>query len=127
MIRRASRRRAPLYRARDGMIGGVCKGVARYLDVSVFWTRVIVFVLVLMTGFWPLAGLYILAMLLIKPEPSIPIQTEAEEEFYHSYLGSQRMAFHRLQRVFDKLERRIQRLEDVVTARDYDWEQRLRQ
>lgn len=127
MIRRASPRRTTLYRARDGIIGGVCKGFARYLGVSVCWTRVIALVLVLMTGFWPLAGLYLLAMLLIKPEPSIPLQTEAEEEFYHSYLGSQRMALHRLQRVFDKLDRRIQRLEDVVTAREYDWERRLRQ
>ena len=127
MIRRAARRRTTLYRARDGIIGGVCKGIARYLNVSVCWTRVIVVVLVLMTGFWPLVGLYLLAMLLIKPEPSIPLETEEEEEFYNSYLGSQRMALHRLRRVFDKLDRRVQRLEDVVTAREYDWEQRLRQ
>jgi len=37
------------------------------------------------------------------------------------------MALHRLKRTFDNLDRRIQRIESIVTARDYDWERRLRE
>jgi phage shock protein C len=37
------------------------------------------------------------------------------------------MALQRLRHVFDKLDRRVQRVEDTVTAREYDWERRLRQ
>ena len=46
-----------LYRSRSGMILGVCKGLARYFDVSLFWTRFIAVLLMLFTGFWPLIGI----------------------------------------------------------------------
>jgi phage shock protein C len=35
------------------------------------------------------------------------------------------MATQRLKRMFDNLDRRIRRMEDTVTARDYDWDRRL--
>lgn len=48
-----------LYKARDGIFAGVCKGVADYFDFSIFWTRVLVVVALFITGFWPiLIGLY---------------------------------------------------------------------
>ncbi|MCJ7776670.1 MAG: PspC domain-containing protein, partial [Desulfobulbaceae bacterium] len=31
-----------LYRSRNGIILGVCRGVAEYFDFSVFWARTIV-------------------------------------------------------------------------------------
>lgn len=114
-----------LYRARDGAIFGVCKGVADYLDFSVGWTRVLAVVVTFFTGIWLGIGLYILAALLMKPEPVLPLETEDDEEFYNSYVASRSMALHRLKRTFDQLDRRIQRMESIVTARDYDWEQRL--
>ena len=125
MTRDFASTRTGLYRSRRGIICGVCRGIAEYLDFSVFWTRVIAVVLLFLTGFWPVVGLYVLAALVMKPKPSIPIQTDADQEFYNSYVSSRRMALHRLQRTFDKLDRRIQRLEDIVTARDYDWERRF--
>jgi phage shock protein C len=64
--------RGGLYRARDGMIFGVCKGIADYFGFSVFWTRAIVVVAFIFTGIWPVAILYILAALLMKPEPYAP-------------------------------------------------------
>ncbi len=114
-----------LYRSRQGVIFGVCRGVAEYLDVSVFWGRVITVVAAVFTGFTPMIIVYILAALLIKPEPVVPIENEAEEEFYNSYVSSRPMALQRLKRTFDALDRRIQRIEGIVTAPDYDWERRL--
>ncbi len=35
------------------------------------------------------------------------------------------MAIQRIKRVYDSLDRRIQRMEAIVTARDYDWDRRL--
>jgi len=35
-------------------------------------------------------------------------------------------ALRRLKKTFDDLQRRIQRIETIVTSREYDWEQRLR-
>lgn len=125
MIRDQARYGSGLYRARRGVICGVCRGIAQYLDVSVFWTRVIALGLLIFTGFWPLVGLYVLAALVMKPEPSIPIGTDEEQEFYNSYVSSRSTALQRLQRLFDKLDHRVQRMENKVTAREYDWERRL--
>lgn len=119
------RTRRGLYRSRSGVIFGVCKGIAEYLDFSVFWTRIIAVALLLFTGLWPVVGLYLLAALLMKPEPVMPIDTEEQQEFYNSYVTSSNLALHRLKRTFDNLDRRIQRMESVVTAREYDWERRL--
>ena len=114
-----------LYRSRNGAILGVCRGIAEYFDFSVFWTRAITLVLLFFSGFWPVMGLYFLAALIMKPEPVLPIQTDEEQEFYDSYIYSRKGATGRLKRRYDNLHRRIQRLEHTVTAREFDWENRL--
>lgn len=125
-MRTAMRNRTGLYRSRHGVILGVCRGVAEYLDFSVFWTRVITVALLLFTGIWPIAGIYFLAMLVMKPEPLVPLETDDEAEFYNSFTHSRSMALQRLKRVYDKIDRRVQRMEHAVTAREYDWDQRLK-
>lgn len=127
MMRQTERQRSGPYRARDGKILGVCKGLAEYFDFSVLWMRIIAVVLLLISGIWPLVILYFVAALLMKPEPILPLETEEEQEFYNSYAASRRMALHRLKRAFDNLDRRIRRMEDIVTDREYDWDRRLNQ
>ena len=115
------------YRSRSGLIFGVCKGLAEHLDFPVFWMRVLTVCAMLMTGLWPLVIAYFVAALLLKPEPVVAFLSEDDEEFYNSYASSRTLALHRLKRTFDNLERRIQRMESIVTARDYDWDRRLEQ
>ena len=114
-----------LYRSRQGVILGVCRGIAQYFDFSVFWTRAIAIILLLVTGFWPITILYFIAALLMKPEPVVPIQNSEEQEFYDSYIHSRKRAIDRLKRRFNNLDRRIQRMEHTVTSREFDWEKRL--
>ena len=114
-----------LYRSRNGAIFGVCRGIAEYFDFSVFWTRTIVVLLVFMTGLWPLTAIYLLAALLMKPEPVIAIESEGEREFYDSYASSRHRAAQRLKRRYDNLERRIRRMEHAVTSKEFNWEKRL--
>lgn len=114
-----------LYRSREGKIFGVCQGIADYFDLSVGWVRCLAVCATLFTGLWPVVGAYIVAALMMKFEPVLPLESEADEEFYQSYSTSRPMAIHRLKRTYDDLDRRIQRLEGRVTARDYDWEERL--
>ena len=114
-----------LYRSRSGAILGVCKGLAEYFDFSVFWLRVIVIVLLLLSGIWPVFILYIFASLLMKPEPVRPFETAAEQEFYDSYVYSRGHATQRLKRRYANLDRRIRRLEDSVTSREFDWGRRM--
>jgi phage shock protein C len=116
--------RKGLYRSRQGVVFGVCRGLAEYFDFSVFWARAIALILLFVTGLWPVAGLYILAALLMKPEPVIPIENEAEQEFYNSYTHSRHGATQRLKRRYESLERRIRRMEHIVTTPEYNWEKR---
>ena len=113
-----------IYRARDGAVLGVCKGIAQYLDVSLFWTRVLAVLVIFLTLPWGLLT-YILAALLLKPEPVVPFRTEDDAEFYNSYVTSRSAALQRLKRTYDKLELLIRRIEDVVTNPEYDWDRRL--
>lgn len=119
------REKKRLYRSRRGIFLGVCRGIAEHFGFSVFWFRVLVVIAVLVTGVWPLLGLYILLALIMKPEPAVQPRDEGEEEFYGSYASSRPMAVHRLKRKYDSLDRRIRRLEDVVTSKEYDWNRRL--
>jgi len=119
--------RPGLYRSRSGIILGVCQGVADYLDISVFWLRVVAVALLLFTGIWPLAGVYLVAAVLMKPEPIVPFQGVEDQEFYNSYTTSRPMALQRLKRTFDQLDRRLGRLEDMVTSKERDWERRFNQ
>ena len=119
--------RRPLYRSRKGIIFGVCRGIAEHLNISVFWFRVGVVAVALLTGvgFIPLTIVYVAAALLMKLEPVLPPETEDDLDFYNTYASSRGSAVRRLKRTYDTLNRRIQRMEDIVTAREYDWERRL--
>jgi phage shock protein C len=114
-----------LYRSRNGVIAGVCRGLAEHYDFSVFWLRVIVVFLLFFSGFWPVLFVYFVASLVIKPEPVHPIYTEDEQDFYDNYVHSRPSAARRLKRRYQDLERRLQRMEDTVTGREFEWEQKM--
>ena len=114
-----------LYRSRNGVILGVCRGIAEYFDFSVFWIRAAAVIILFISGFWPITAIYFIGAFLMKPEPAIPIQTSEEQEFYDSYVHSRRGATDRLKRRYDSLMRRIQRLEHTVTSKEFDWDRRL--
>jgi len=114
-----------LYRSRNGIILGVIRGIAEYFDFSVFWARAIAVVLFLFSGFWPMAGLYLLAALIMKPAPVLRIDSDDAHDFYDSYVHSRTRALDRLKRRYNHVEQRIRRMEDAVTSRDYDWKTRF--
>jgi phage shock protein C len=118
--------RGGIYRARDGVFLGVCKGVADYFDFSVFWVRISLVAIFIFSGFWPVLGVYLVAAFFMKPQPVKPIESEEERDFYDSYVNSPRSGARRLRRKFKDLERRIRSMEDRVTGKDYDWERRFR-
>ena len=114
-----------VYRSRNGVIFGVCRGLAEHLNFSVLWARAIAIIFLVVSGFWPAIGLYLIATLMMKPAPVVPLKTEAEQEFYDSYTHSRHMAARRLKRRFENLERRLERMEDIVTTREFDWDSKL--
>ncbi len=114
-----------LYRARDGKIMGVCKGVAEHFGITVTLVRLIAILGTVFTGVWPMLIGYIAAGFLLQPKPVLPVEDAFEEEFYSSYVTSRSATLARLKERFTRLERRVGRMEDTVTSRSFDWERRL--
>lgn len=114
-----------IYRSRHGVLLGVCRGVADYFDIKVFWVRAIMVVIFLLSGFWPVIGIYLVAALLMKPEPAQSFANEDERNFYDSYANSPRSGAQRLKKKFNDLDRRIRRMEDSVTGREFEWERKF--
>ena len=109
------------YRSRKGMVFGVCRGLAEQLNISVGATRIITLVALLMTGFWPVGALYLLAAVIMNKEPAlVPVRECRREPEYRRPVSSAR-----LNDTFDSLDHRLQRIEDVVTSKGYDWDERL--
>ena len=67
---RFRRRFRGLYRSRKGVLAGVCQGIADFFDFRVFWIRFTMLGLFVISGFFPILAVYILAAFLMKPEPS---------------------------------------------------------
>lgn len=121
-----SGRTGGIYRSKEGLLLGVCKGFANYFDFSVSWLRAGLIVIFLLSGFWPVIGIYLVAALLMKSEPINQVANEAEQEFYESYTNSPRNAAERLKRKFQDLDRRIRRMEDTVTNKEYEWDRKFK-
>ena len=119
--------RRRLYRSRDGMVFGVCQGLADYSELSVFWLRVILIAAFIFSGFFPVVFLYLIAAIIMKLEPVHPVNSDDDLEFYQSYASDRAMALSRVRRKLKHLERRTRRMESHVTAREFDWDARLRE
>lgn len=55
----------------EGMMGGVCSGIAAYFNIDVVWVRLAFVLLVFVTGVWLFAWL---AMLIVMPAARTPEQ-----------------------------------------------------
>jgi len=117
--------RQGLYRSRNGVILGVCRGLADYFDFSVFWIRAIAVILFFLTGFWPVVGIYLLAALLMKSEPAKNTGIGSNDKAGGRYRCMRNDTAERLTRKWKHLEKRIRRMEDKVTSREFDWNSRF--
>jgi phage shock protein C len=114
-----------LYRSRRGWIFGICQGLADYADICVVWVRLGAIIATMLTGFWPMALLYIVAAIFLKPAPVIEFQDDEDWNFYQAYVADRKVALRRLKRRCETLDRRTRRMENIVTNREYDWDRRF--
>lgn len=120
-----SGRKGGPYRSRNSMIFGVCAGLAEHFGISPFWVRIATVVLFLMTGIWPTLILYLVAAMLMKPSPVRPFESNGEKDFYDAYTTAPKYTVQNIHEKFANLDRRIQRMEDVVTTRAYEWDRKM--
>ena len=114
-----------LYRARDGMILGVCLGLSRYFSIPTALVRLAAIILTISTGFGLGIALYLLAAILIAPEPAIKPENDREASFYKKCRNSRTAAYDEIADKLNRLDKRLQNMEDQVTRSGFDWESRF--
>jgi len=118
------------------MILGVCRGLADYFNVSVLGIRITAVILLIFTGFWPIGAIYLLAAFIMKPQ-SRRIERPRESGQYREHYDDpftetetetrSTAALRQLKRTSDRLNTRIQNMEDIVISREQDWDRRFKE
>jgi phage shock protein C len=122
-----ARPRRRLYRSRKGWVFGVCKGLADYAELPVFWIRLILVALTVLSWVLPFAVLYVVAAFWMKPEPVLEAEAAEDWKAYSNYACHQSQRLAQLKEELDRVETLTLRLERQASARQFDWEQRFRE
>lgn len=113
------------FRANDGVIFGVAKGLAEYYGWSVGLVRLILILCSIFLFFWPTIILYLVAALAMSPAPSSGFDSQEERDIWlHTQLDPD-AAMDQLGKRAGAVEKRLRRLEDFVTSKDYAWNRKM--
>lgn len=113
------------FRANDGVIFGVAKGLADYFDWSVGLVRLILILATIFLFFWPTIILYLAAALIMSPEPAGRLDSQEDRDIWLRAQLDPGGAMEQLAKRAGSLEKRLRRLEDYVTSKEYSWSKRM--
>ncbi len=121
------RRRPRIYRSKkDVVVAGVCAGIGEHFDVSANGVR-LTFVLVTILGGFPWVPIaYCIACATMKPAPQEEFTDYKQEEFWNVYTSSRSEALVKVKRSFDAMDKRLQRMESIVTSPGFGLEDELK-
>lgn len=103
-----------LYRSKDGMLLGICQGVADWRDMPVSVVRLIFVIICLATAVAPCAIIYLVAGFFIPLEP---------RGYSREY---RKPSMDDIKDQFDDLKSRVNKMEDDVTGdKESDWDKRF--
>ena len=126
--------RGKLYRARNGEIFGVCKGIAKWAELPVGPVRLAVILLAVFSGFVPVLAIYVLAAIFLPVEPLYKSKFENgfsedfKDDFKKEYRENRKRTVHDIKDEFDKLKRKVAGMEDDVLHtqdKEEDWDTRF--
>lgn len=115
----------PLHRSRNGMLFGVCQGIADYFDISAVWIRLVFAISFAFTLFFPTGLIYLVLAIIMKKAPGKEETVQYHPSSYQPRANARTIHLRQLKDRFHTLENRIRRMENHVTDKAYDWEQRL--
>ncbi|NCC14340.1 MAG: PspC domain-containing protein [Spirochaetia bacterium] len=118
MIAMATKR---LYRSPRGKIFGVCTGLAEWRDLPADPVRLIVFLVVLATGIFPGALIYLAAALLIPMNPGY----ESSSTIYRDEEPTQ--SDDELKAEYERLKKKVEKMESEMFNKERDWDDRFRE
>ncbi|MDA3810717.1 MAG: PspC domain-containing protein [Spirochaetaceae bacterium] len=106
------------YKSRNGMIFGVCQGIADWKGINVGYIRLTLVILTIFTGFFPFGLLYLMAAFFLPVEPVYRKR--------HSYTRSSvKRGFYDMKQEFDDLASRFNGMERDSTHKERDWDSRF--
>lgn len=111
-----------------GVVAGVCEGVAVHFDWNVRAVRVVTFVMLFVTGFWPLFVSYLLAWYIVEPasEVSPPAPRTGTKAPAPGDGSVVRVPMPELKARFGRLEERLRAVEACVVSDEYSLRRELR-
>jgi phage shock protein C len=111
--------RSRLYRdPENGVLMGVCAGLADHFGISVVGVRIAAF-LGLIFFFVPVACAYLIMGFFLKPKPPGLYATEEEESFWRRTRVDPKRTVSDIQQRFREIERRIRNAEAYVTSSEF--------
>ena len=112
--------RTPIYRSRDeSVFFGVCGGIGEHFEMPPWGVRA-VFILLTFVGFPFTIIFYFVLAMIMKLEPARHYENYEEEDFWNTYRHSRVEALRKIDRTFEKLDKRLQRMETIVTSPSFE-------
>ena len=116
-----------IYRSRRNRVFfGVCGGLAEHFDINAWAVRLIAILLTIFTFGIVVPILYLIAGMMMREAPAQTFANTEDEDFWNLYQNSRAAALHKVQRRFELLSRRIERIESIVTSPNYGLEDEYR-
>jgi phage shock protein C len=104
-------------------IFGVCSGIAQWADLDIRTFQIFAFLIVLFTGFFPGAVIYIILALVIPSEntssnPYYERYEEKEDPYYDKTTDE-------LRKEYEELKKKVETMENEMFDKEKDWDQRF--
>lgn len=110
---------------RNAKLMGVCAGLADYLNVKPLLVRV-VFVITAIFWFSILIPIYFIVGFILDPKPDGLYKDAQEEEFWKTARNRPHATETGMRSRFRDIDRRMQRLESLLTSKRYRLERELK-
>lgn len=120
------RRRPRIYKStRDRVFAGVCGGIAEHFNVEPWGVRLLFIILTLM-GMAFVPPVYVIMAWVLKTAPDEHFTSYEQEEFWNTFQSSRSDALRKVHRSFEMLDKRLQRMESIVTKPAFELEEEWR-
>ena len=116
-----------LYRSRNGMLLGICQGIADWRDLPVFAVRLIFVIICLVTAVAPCVIIYLLLGLILPIEPRGAYRNDRSENTnYDNFRKNGKATMDDIKSEFDNLKSRVNKMEDEATHdKESDWDRKF--
>lgn len=106
-------------------IFGVCAGIARWADLDVKTFQTIVFLIVLFTGFFPGAFIYLILALIIPADEETASYRRHHDTIYED--DDDDRSNDELRKEYENLKKKVESMENEMFDKERDWDQRFHQ